>query len=229
MSSGKRPVQWTLLHCAAFFGHCEGLEALLDLRASIEEATTFGYTALHHASRNGHSHITEALLRRQAHMEAKTREGRTPLMNSAHQGYVESVEVLLRFQADIDAKSKYGTTALHSAADSGHVEVVELLMDARADPSSPCAVDRATPIHCAARDNHLEVVEAMMSKAPVERTRQALMWRDSRGLSVLDVAQRNKADDVAELVRASSDTSDGSFCKERFGFARRSSVNDLAS
>ncbi len=70
------------LHCAAWKGHAEVVEYLLDQGASINahnENTHWGTTPLHAATHGNQRQVAELLLDRGAERESKNLNGRTPV------------------------------------------------------------------------------------------------------------------------------------------------------
>ena len=76
-SDGSNP-----LHCAAWKGHVEVVEALLDAGAEINahnENGHWGTTPLHAAAHGNQRAVAELLIKRGADLTAKNLNGRTPL------------------------------------------------------------------------------------------------------------------------------------------------------
>mmetsp|Transcript_82844 Transcript_82844/g.268399 ORF Transcript_82844/g.268399 Transcript_82844/m.268399 type:complete len:380 (-) Transcript_82844:13-1152(-) len=195
-SGGSQSVMWTLLHCAAFFGHLEAVDSLLRRKADMEESTSFGYAALHHASRNGHVAITSFLLERNAQIVSK--KGLNALGNSVHQGYAEVVEILLHARASANAKERKpgAETPLAVASAQGHHEVVKVLLAHKADALAFTA-DGSTALHLATQDNHVAVVEALLGDSP-----EAVRRKSQRGHSALDLAEQKGHDELADRFRS---------------------------
>eukprot|EP00444_Apocalathium_aciculiferum_P040542 CAMPEP_0183528058 /NCGR_PEP_ID=MMETSP0371-20130417/22465_1 /TAXON_ID=268820 /ORGANISM="Peridinium aciculiferum, Strain PAER-2" /LENGTH=468 /DNA_ID=CAMNT_0025727621 /DNA_START=39 /DNA_END=1441 /DNA_ORIENTATION=+ len=192
-SGGSQSVMWTLLHCAAFFGHLEAVDSLLRRKADMEESTSFGYAALHHASRNGHVAITSFLLERNAQIVSK--RGLNALGNSVHQGYAEVVDILLQARASANARER-NETPLGVATVQGHLEVVKVLLAHKADVLASTA-DGSTALHLATQDNHVAVVEALLGDSP-----QAVRRKTQRGLSALDLAEQKGHNELADRFRS---------------------------
>ena len=96
------------LHCAAFGGHKDVIELLINYGISMNAKKPYA---------NG------------VHVNAITPFRKTPLFNAVEQGHKDAVEVLIANGANVNAGSgKYGHTVLHIAADQGNYDLVELLI-----------------------------------------------------------------------------------------------------
>eukprot|EP00913_Durusdinium_trenchii_P011270 g10583.t1 len=165
VASGTSLVHWQLLHVAAYFGHTEAVEALVESKANLEAKTKFKLTPLHQAARNGQTLICEMLLDYKADLHNVAAQGRTCLQNAAHQGHRGVVELLLARRANPNIKDENGVTALHSAAASGHGEMVEVLLSSGADPFLRQA-DDLTVLHVASMRGAVEVAREIVEKTP---------------------------------------------------------------
>ncbi|CAK9079197.1 unnamed protein product [Durusdinium trenchii] len=199
--SGTSLVHWQLLHVAAYFGHTEAVEALVESKANLEAKTKFKLTPLHQAARNGQTLICEMLLDYKADLHNVAAQGRTCLQNAAHQGHRGVVELLLARRANPNIKDENGVTALHSAAASGHGEMVEVLLSSGADPFLRQA-DDLTVLHVASMRGAVEVAREIVEKTP---QRQKLLRSGSTKGSVLDLAGTTE---MAEFLRGISEGSD---------------------
>jgi ankyrin repeat protein len=119
---------FTPLHLAAFFGHVDVAELLLDRGADIE-------------ARSHNRHLPQV----------------TPL-HSAAAGRRNAVALLLLDRgADPDAAQPGGWTPLHQAAASGNLELCQALLEAGATRMA-MADDRSRPLDFAIEAGHRDVV-----------------------------------------------------------------------
>ncbi|CAE8622737.1 unnamed protein product [Polarella glacialis] len=199
VQSSSKIVNWTLLHCAAYFGHAEAAESLLLRLADLEAKTSFGLTPLHQASRNGQVDVIEILLQRQANIEANANMSRTALNYASHQGHLQVVELLLHRGAKVDCRNCKGETPLHSAAMSGHDDVVQVLLEYSAD-SSALSSEGMTPLHCAAQFGNAQAAESLVGSPGGKKLSRMITKRGS----ALDLAERGGHDEVAEILRMAS-------------------------
>jgi ankyrin repeat protein len=123
----------TPLRLAAYYGHGELIELLLDHSARHDVAASHSKDfPLHLAARRGHSGAVEALIRRGADVNALSYGGGhfgiTPLLASAQQENREVIHILAEAGADLEARSESGT-ALQMALFKGWSQVVEELVE----------------------------------------------------------------------------------------------------
>jgi len=121
---------WTLLHLAAFFGHKDLTNALLDRGAEIDARSTnpMKNTPLHAAAAGGHVAVVDLLARRGADVNARQEGGGwTALHAAAQNGNLEMVRTLLFHGADVNARADNQQSALDLALGKGHQEVSVLL------------------------------------------------------------------------------------------------------
>lgn len=125
----------TAFHIAAYNGHLEVVNALLDAGVNVNLSNIHGLTALHRAASGGHLEVVNALL--QAGADVNSQECAvqwTPLHWAACRCNVELVEALLRAPGvNVDLQDSKGWTALHEAVMYGHFDVVNALLQAGAD------------------------------------------------------------------------------------------------
>ncbi len=145
---------------AAFRGHTEVVNLLLEKGANIEAKNKFGYTALHLAAYFGELEVATALIEKEENKKEVNQNQKTPLHLAAQEGHAAIVNLLLEKGANIEAEDKYGKTPLHLATFRGHTEVVSALKEAKAAETELIAKDpnlkryekeksRYSPLMCA--------------------------------------------------------------------------------
>lgn len=127
--ASHNPDGWTPLHLAAFFGHPELADALLDRSAPVDSRSTNAMknTPLHAASAGGRVALVELLLKRGANPNATQEGGWTALHGAAQAGQRDMVEALLASGADVNLRAGNQQTALDMALMKGHQEVASVL------------------------------------------------------------------------------------------------------
>jgi ankyrin repeat protein len=126
------PDGFQALHLAAFFGHADAVELLLERGADpaiLSQHEFVKVTPLHSAvAQEGAEDLrtVEVLLERGAPVEARAEGGGTPLHSAAFNGNVAVVQALLAHGADPNTAKDDGKTPLDLARDQGHEEVVRI-------------------------------------------------------------------------------------------------------
>ena len=143
----------TALMIAAYKGHTDIVELLLNNGAQIETQNNDGDTALMRAVINNSIDAALVLLVHGANIEAEDKQGHTPLIVAAQNGLMDMANLLLgqRGQikitkndgstvvikaAQIEAQDKYGNTPLIVAAQNGNTEMATLLLEHGADKNT---------------------------------------------------------------------------------------------
>jgi uncharacterized protein len=125
---------WTPLHLAAFFGHRESAEALLDAGADVLVVSRNGEgnLAINAAAAAPRAErrpaVVRLLISRGSPVDGRgSPSGHTPLHEAAFNGDVARVRLLLENGADQRLRSGDGLTALEIAERHGRNEVARLL------------------------------------------------------------------------------------------------------
>ena len=136
----------TLLHRAAWWGHKEVVEDLIELGADVNAVDGVGGTPLHAAIQSGctrywdvihgpYVDVLEVLVQHGAQVNATNNRNITPLHGAAGYGDVNAVELLIDYGANVNVTSGTNQTPLHMAAIRGSTDVMALLMARGADPN----------------------------------------------------------------------------------------------
>lgn len=120
---------WTPLHLAAFFGHPELAQALLDGGAFIDARSTNAMknTPLHAAAAGGKTDLVKLLLKQGADVNARQEGGWTALHAAAQAGNRPMLEALIAGGAGLQARAANNQFPLDLALLKGHADVVALL------------------------------------------------------------------------------------------------------
>ncbi len=125
---------WTPLHLAAFTGHAEAAEKLLEAGAEVSALSTnyMTNTPLHAALAGaGSKAVAEALIGAGADVNFQAGAGVTPLHTAASRGSTELVEMLLAAGTDPAIQMDGGKTAADVAEERGHPQVATRLRQAQ--------------------------------------------------------------------------------------------------
>lgn len=134
------------LQIAAFNGHADALNILIDQGAELDATSTMLGTALHAAAQKGYIEAIEVLLEAGANPNSRNKDNFTPLMVASMHGHARAAGALIEGDADVDAigfgrtngTGGYGNVnALHLAKWRGHENVAKELVDAGAGPKPP--------------------------------------------------------------------------------------------
>jgi uncharacterized protein len=126
----RSPDGWPPLHLAAYFGHGDAVDALLEARADVRAYSTNeeGNTALHAALAGARDpRIVGRLLARGADVNARAAGGYTPLHIAAFHDDVTVVNALLAHGAGAEARDDEGRTPLAVAEAKGQTHVARRL------------------------------------------------------------------------------------------------------
>ena len=119
------------LWAAAFTGHLDVVELLIERNAEVDSRILKDSTPLRAAAYGGRLNIVSCLFEHGADVNARHDDGTTPLMATCYNGHMNVATYLVEHGANIHLQNKKGNTCLHYAAEGGHVEVVsKLLADA---------------------------------------------------------------------------------------------------
>ncbi|OQV20271.1 Transient receptor potential cation channel subfamily A member 1 [Hypsibius exemplaris] len=191
----------------------------------INEKDKYGCTPLHYAAQNGFGNTSEALLRLGASLTAKNTEARSPLHYAAEYGRYNTVKKLLETAQGfgiINDTDRQGCTALHLAARNGHTKVVQLLLTNGALIHK--FIEGGTSLHAAVMNDHVETAELLVEHysylinladksgntalhlAAIHNAAQSAEFLlnkganlvfNKNGMSAMDLAIANKAQEVA--------------------------------
>ena len=120
---------WTPLHLAAFFGHPDLANRLLDRGAEVDSRSTNAMknTPLHAAVAGKKAAVAKLLLERGADVNAQQEGGWTALHGAAQAGDRELVELLIANGAEANARAQNNQSPLDLALLKGQQQVAALL------------------------------------------------------------------------------------------------------
>ena len=87
----------TALHAAAYGGHVDVVELLIERGAAVNESKNlYHMSPLHAAAEEGHKEVVELLMAKGADIEAKERNGYTPLTQAGWRQYWDTAGLLMK-------------------------------------------------------------------------------------------------------------------------------------
>ena len=123
---------YTAIHRAAYNGHIEVTEKLIQLGASVSAKTNDKWQPLHCACKWNQAEVASLLLQNGADINAQTQGGQTPLhLVSSNREACQTMELLLTHpNIDPSIKNDLGETAYDIAARCcGHAGMFEIVED----------------------------------------------------------------------------------------------------
>lgn len=161
VSTGLRDSRgWTPLMMAAFHGHDEIADLLIQRQADVNLADFSGNTALHWAAFGGHSACADRLIRQHARTDAQNQFGWTPLMQATARNHIGVVAQLIASGANLDTPAGDGYTPLHKAAAAGYSDIVALLLEQGADKTR-LNHDNLTALQLAVKNKQDETAQVL--------------------------------------------------------------------
>jgi len=117
------------LGLAAYLGHREVVEFLLDKGADVNERgrNPGRFTALTGAVASGHHDVARILLKAGADPNVSYEGGFTPVLEAASHGDVPMLELLVAHGGNLSMETGQGKTAVSLALEQGHPEAAEWL------------------------------------------------------------------------------------------------------
>lgn len=132
---------------AAYEGHLEIVEKLLNAGRDVHEIDENENLALHVAAKRGHSQVVEFLLDRGAAINLGDTSGFSALHMAVLYRKLDVVDLLIKRGADVDLINTHGKTPLNLSLTRGHQAITQALLDAGANPHKTCVDNGQTPIH----------------------------------------------------------------------------------
>ena len=129
--NARERVGLSALNYAAFGGHLDIIDYLIDKGADVNSKTNDNITPLLTACIMGHEKCVESLVVKGHSSLKQTEEHYTPLIFAAQNGNAEVVEYLLSLEPklDINETGIEGKSPLHHAASHNYFSLVKLLVD----------------------------------------------------------------------------------------------------
>uniref|UniRef100_A0A673HGP3 Serine/threonine-protein phosphatase 6 regulatory ankyrin repeat subunit A n=1 Tax=Sinocyclocheilus rhinocerous TaxID=307959 RepID=A0A673HGP3_9TELE len=173
------------LHLAAYHGHHQALEVLVQSLLDLDVRTAQGHTPLDLAAFKGHVECVDVLINQGASILVKDYTlKRTPIHAAATNGHSECLRLLIGnadLQSAVDIQDGIGQTPLMLSVLGGHTDCVYSLINKGANVDAKDKWGR-TALHRGAVTGHEECVEALLQHSA------SFMVRDRRGRSPVHLA-----------------------------------------
>uniref|UniRef100_A0A672TEL1 Serine/threonine-protein phosphatase 6 regulatory ankyrin repeat subunit A-like n=1 Tax=Sinocyclocheilus grahami TaxID=75366 RepID=A0A672TEL1_SINGR len=173
------------LHLAAYHGHHQALEVLVQSLLDLDVRTAQGHTPLDLAAFKGHVECVDVLINQGASILVKDYTlKRTPIHAAATNGHSECLRLLIGnadLQSAVDVQDGIGQTPLMLSVLGGHTDCVYSLINKGANVDAKDKWGR-TALHRGAVTGHEECVEALLQHSA------SFMVRDCRGRSPVHLA-----------------------------------------
>uniref|UniRef100_A0A671LFV7 Serine/threonine-protein phosphatase 6 regulatory ankyrin repeat subunit A-like n=1 Tax=Sinocyclocheilus anshuiensis TaxID=1608454 RepID=A0A671LFV7_9TELE len=168
------------LHLAAYHGHHQALEVLVQSLLDLDVRTAQGHTPLDLAAFKGHVECVDVLINQGASILVKDYTlKRTPIHAAATNGHSECLRLLIGnadLQSAVDIQDGIGQTPLMLSVLGGHTDCVYSLINKGANVDAKDMWGH-TALHRGAVTGHEECVEALLQHSA------SFMVRDCRGRS----------------------------------------------
>jgi len=194
---------------AALSGDTATLKRIIDAHeVDLNVVDSFGHTALMIAAWKDRSEAVKLLLETGVALNCRNHDGQTAMDKAAYWGFTDILQLLVDAGSTIDIRNNNGETPLHRAAMWGHVDAVKLLLNAKANGNEFKNQRRYTPLHFAAKHGKPEVIRVLL-EGKCDPLR-----RDSCGRTPLELAKRNKKQEVYRILRDWERGHEGNTCEE---------------
>eukprot|EP00051_Salpingoeca_urceolata_P027394 m.481310 g.481310 ORF g.481310 m.481310 type:complete len:763 (+) comp22128_c0_seq1:441-2729(+) len=159
------------IHYAAWGGHLDIIDWLLQQGCGLGEVDLVGNTPLLYAVYGGHTDVVKALLSRGRSLHEVNNKGHTAIIQASCGGHQKLVEWLLDHGASLNERDDVGNTALLFAAWGGHLSLVEWLLERGASLDEASDTGH-TALLSAANSGKQEVVEWLLDVKHVNLTQR---------------------------------------------------------
>ncbi len=158
----------TPLNLAAYRGHAEIVEKLLDTGADPDIGDNENSRPIHNAAVGGNNGVIEVLLKHGLEIAVMDNNGMTALMFAISYSHFETANYLLDKGADTKLANNNGWTALHYAVQQEQAELAKRLIESGTDLNAQTFEGKA-PLHFTVMRNQLEIADMLLrSGADIE-------------------------------------------------------------
>ncbi|KAJ6223665.1 hypothetical protein RDWZM_002210 [Blomia tropicalis] len=186
--ASKSNLGWTPLHLAAYFGHIEVVESLLNAGAEVDVQNEEGDTPLHRAAYTGRDRIVVLLISHNANVFLPNGDGLRPFELAK----TETIRQILSAAEKADIKRR--ETRFLSAARNSDIATMKKLLEDSINPVNINCVDSSgnTALHCAAYRGKQEAVVFLLKNqidTAVKNNREQLAANVASTISLKQLIQ----------------------------------------
>ncbi len=149
------------------------------------------WTPLHAASANNYSNVVKLLINSNVLIDKQCGNGNTALYLACEQGHINIVKLLLCAQADINIKNKNNTTCLMIALINGFSDIAKLLL--HSDINSINNFGKTALAHALWKNHPIEIISKLIELG-------ADVHHESEGWTMLNIAAYYSSIDVVKLL-----------------------------
>ncbi len=200
----------TPLMMACLYGHKNIIEELLHQGAEVKHISDFGGVLSHATGARGKPEIIKLLISAGADVHERNLiyENETPLFCACRVGRPDLAKILLDAGADVNAKNDLGNTPLWEVCATNrddipedlqktYPQLVRLLINYGADVSLHDEFSSILTTACDTDSKNVAELVGMILKAG---NRQMLGYKDSDGLTALDIAKKHKNEKLIQML-----------------------------
>ncbi|XP_046557360.1 ankyrin repeat domain-containing protein 50-like [Haliotis rubra] len=206
----------TPLMKAAYIGHKDVFEFLVNKRANVSHVDDNGDNILHYASIWGNAEIVQYILSHDlVNINSRGRYGATPLMKAAHKGHIDIFEYLVNTKANVSLFDFERDNILHYASIGGHRHICQYILSLDLVNINSRGKYGRTALMWAAFYGQRKVLDLLVSKGGltdlVDAEGQSILHVASSGgrvemvkyilsQNLVDINARDKEGDTAAMI-----------------------------
>lgn len=158
----------SLLFLAAYDGHIDLVELLINEGANLDTKTEYGSTALMAASIHNNSDVVSFLINSGANLDIQNNKGETALYVAAYEGQLKNIELLIAKNANMDIKDNIGVTPL----------IISLLN--REENIAKLLIQKGAGINCQTNSGHTALIN-ICSRTEYAKDKEFIFYLADKG------------------------------------------------
>jgi len=178
------------------------VKLLIENGANVSTPNRFGFTALHASTSGNHLEVSKVLIANGADVNAADENGRSPLFFAAEKNLLEHTRLLKEHGADLDVRDGKQWTPLYAAVDKGSLDVAKYLIEQGVDVKRQTDKGSRSPLLAASFSGNVDMVKLLLEAGADVTTKMSMGHSPYRGMTALQIAQRQGHREVVELLKA---------------------------